>query len=66
MTDLITVNKTDQFITAIKPSYESEARRFLAFAEDRGISLETYQAYIQGLEGEGKSVSTINQAYRGL
>ncbi len=61
MTDLIRVNKTDQLVTAIKQSYESEARRFLAFAEDRGISLETYQAYVQLLEDEGKRVSTVNK-----
>ena len=61
MTDLIRVTEADRLIVAIKPSYEHEARRFLAYAEDRGISLETYRAYIQELEDEGKSVSTINK-----
>ena len=61
MTDLIRITEADWLITAIKPSYESEARRFLSFSEDRGISLETYQAYVQELEEEGKSVGTVNK-----
>ena len=61
MTDLIRVTEADRLIAAIKPSYEHEARRFLAYAEDHGISLETYRVYIQELEDEGKSVSTINK-----
>ena len=61
MTDLIRITETDKLIAAIKPSYSHEVRRFLVFAEDGGISLETYQAYIQELEDEGKAVSTVNK-----
>ena len=61
MTDLIRVTEADRLVAAIKPSYSHEARRFLSFAEDSGISLETYQAYIEQLEDEGKAASTINK-----
>jgi hypothetical protein len=61
MTDLVRVTDTDRLLQAIKPSYESEARRFLEFAGDREISLETYQAYIHELEEEGKSVFAVNK-----
>lgn len=61
MNDLIRITEAEKLISAIKPSYSREARRFLSFAKDRGISLESYAAYILGLEDEGKSVSTVNK-----
>jgi site-specific recombinase XerD len=61
MTDLIGVSESERLLAAIKPSYEHEARRFVAFTAHRGISLETYSEYVQALEEEGKSVSTVNK-----
>ena len=61
MTYLMPITDTDRLIQAVKESYRSEVRRFLSYVADHGLSLESYSAYIDGIEAEGKSVSTINK-----
>jgi len=61
MNDLIPITDKEQLIKAIKESYNREARRFLTYAEEHGLSLDTLKEYIRELEGEGKAVSTINK-----
>ena len=61
MTALIPTGKTDPLISSVKESYRSEVRRFLSYVENHGLTLESYSAYIDGIEADGKSVSTINK-----
>ena len=60
-TELIPSIDRSKLIAAVKESYRSEVRRFLEYVAEHGLSLESYSAYIDGIEAEGKSVSTINK-----
>ena len=60
-TELIPTIDRSKLIEAVKESYRSEVRRFLDYTEANGLTMESYQVYIDGIETEGKSVSTINK-----